>query len=103
MLPYFSITSYISVPGYGVASMKFARSGSSSSANLIVFSMVSSVSCGMPKMKKPMVCSPASLAQRNALRTWSSDWLFLITLRRMVGSPLSTPKPTRLQPACFIN
>ena len=83
--------------------MKVARSGSSSSANWMVFSIVSSVSCGMPKMKKPMVCSPAACAQRKALRTMSRVWPFLITSRRICGSPLSTPKPTRLQPAAFIS
>ena len=69
----------------------------------MVFSMVSSLSPGMPKMKKPMVWSPAALALAKASRTMSTVWPLRITLRSMFSSPFSTPKPTRLQPAAFIN
>ena len=57
----------------------------------------------MPKIKKPIVCKPAALALANASRTWSSVCPLRMTLRSMFSSPFSTPKPTRRQPAAFIN
>ena len=69
-------------------------------AKSTVSRMLSSVSPGRPKMKKPHVSRPMSFAIRIALRTWSLVMPFFTSFSTR-SLPLSIPKPTLHRPTSF--
>src|SRR3990170_4063432 len=101
IVPCFCPISYICEPGNGVIIETDISFNFSLFANVIVLSMVSSVSKGNPRIKNPLLNIPAS-AVRAMARSTCSSFMCLSAKSRMPWSPLSIPYETCQHPALFI-